>query len=302
MGKFVPAIRSMRLRTLPLSLAGVLLGTLLAVADYKVKGLTVVFLVLTTICLQILSNLSNELGDVLHGTDTADRQGPAYGLNGGDLTVPEMKRLIGLFVVLCVVFGLAMIKVSFGRIFSMDGICLCLLGFAAISGAMKYTLGRNPYGYRGLGDLFVFLFFGLVAVLGAYFVSAHTVPGWLLLLPASGMGFFSIGVLNVNNIRDMKTDAANRTTVALMLGLRRARIYQTVLIVLGWACMVAYCLMRFFDPWHYLFVITLPLYVLHLRGVWTREDRALDPMLPLLVMSTFLLALLMGFGFVKFLL
>ena len=302
MGKFVPAIRSMRLRTLPLSLAGVLLGTLLAVADYKVKGLTVVFLVLTTVCLQMLSNLSNELGDVLHGTDTADRQGPAYGLNGGDLTVTDMKRLIGLSVVLCVVFGLAMIKVSFGRIFSLDGICLSMLGFAAISGAMKYTLGRNPYGYRGLGDLFVFLFFGLVAVLGAYFVSAHTVPGWLLLLPASGIGFFSIGVLNVNNIRDMKTDSANRTTVALMLGLRRARIYQTVLIVLGWACMVTYCLMRFFDPWHYLFVITLPLYVLHLRGVWTREDRALDPMLPLLVLSTFALALLMGFGFVKFLL
>ena len=92
MGKFVPAIQSMRLRTLPLSLAGVLLGTLLAVADYKVKGLTVLFLVLTTICLQILSNLSNELGDVLHGTDTADRQGPQYGLNGGGMSVKDMKR------------------------------------------------------------------------------------------------------------------------------------------------------------------------------------------------------------------
>ncbi|MBR1405360.1 MAG: 1,4-dihydroxy-2-naphthoate octaprenyltransferase [Bacteroidales bacterium] len=302
MGKFIPAIRSMRLRTLPLSLAGVLLGTLLAVADYKVKGLTVLFLVLTTACLQILSNLSNELGDVLHGTDTADRQGPQYGLNGGGMSVADMKRLIGLFVVLCVAFGLAMIKVSFGRIFSMDGLCLVLLGFAAISGAMKYTLGRNPYGYRGLGDVFVFLFFGLVAVLGSYFVVSHAMPSWLLLLPASGIGLFSIGVLNVNNIRDMKTDAPNRTTVALMLGLRRARIYQTVLIVLGWACMIGYCLLRFFDPWHYLFVITLPLYILHLKGVWTREERALDPMLPLLVLSTFALALLMGFGFVKFLL
>ena len=300
MGKFVPAIQSMRLRTLPLSLAGVLLGTLLAVADYKVKGLTVLFLVLTTICLQILSNLSNELGDVLHGTDTADRQGPQYGLNGGGMSVKDMKRLIGLFVVLCVIFGLAMIKVSFGRIFSMDGLCLVLLGFAAISGAMKYTLGRNPYGYRGLGDVFVFLFFGLVAVLGSYFVVSHAMPSWLLLLPASGIGLFSIGVLNVNNIRDMKTDAPNRTTVALMLGLRRARIYQTVLIVLGWACMIGYCLLRFLDPWHYLFVITLPLYILHLKGVWTREERALDPMLPLLVLSTFALALLMGFGFVKF--
>ena len=302
MSKFLPAVRSMRLRTLPLSLSGVLLGTLLAVADYRVKGLSVLFLVLTTVCLQILSNLSNELGDVLRGTDTASRQGPQYGLNGGGLTIADMKRLIAVFAGLCVVFGLIMIKVSFGRLFSMDGICLMLLGAAAISGAMKYTLGRNPYGYRGLGDLFVFLFFGLVAVLGAYFVVSHAMPGPILLLPAAGIGFFSIGVLNVNNIRDMKTDAANRVTVAIRLGPRKARIYQTVLIAAGWACMLAYCALRFFDPWHYLFVLTLPLYILHLRGIWTREDRALDPMLPLLVLSTFALALLMGLGFVLFLL
>ena len=299
---FSSAIRSMRLRTLPLSLAGVLLGTLLAAADYRIRPLTVLFLVLTTVCLQILSNLSNELGDVLHGTDTDDRRGPKYSLNAGEMTIPQMKWLIGLAVVLCVGFGLAMIRTSFGSLFTMDGICLMMLGAAAISGAMKYTLGRNPYGYRGLGDLAVFVFFGLVAVLGAYFVTTHAVPAWPLFLPASAIGFFSVGVLNVNNIRDMKTDAATRTTVALQLGLHRARIYQTVLIVLGWACLTAYCLLRFFDPWHYLFFLTLPLFVKHLQGVWTREERALDPMLPLLVLSTFALALLMGFGFVVFLL
>lgn len=299
---FSSAIRSMRLRTLPLSLAGVLLGTLLAAADYRIRPLTVLFLVLTTVCLQILSNLSNELGDVLHGTDTDDRRGPKYSLNAGEMTIPQMKWLIGLAVVLCIGFGLAMIRTSFGSLFTMDGICLMMLGAAAISGAMKYTLGRNPYGYRGLGDLAVFVFFGLVAVLGAYFVTTHAVPAWPLFLPAAAIGFFSVGVLNVNNIRDMKTDAATRTTVALQLGLHRARIYQTVLIVLGWACLTAYCLLRFFDPWHYLFFLTLPLFVKHLQGVWTREERALDPMLPLLVLSTFALALLMGFGFVVFLL
>ena len=299
---FSPAIRSMRLRSLPISLAGVLLGTLLAAADYHVRPLTVLFLVLTTFCLQILSNLSNELGDVLHGTDTADRQGPKYSLLAGELTIPQMKRLIGLFVVLCIAFGLAMIKVSFGSLFTMDGICLMMLGAAAISGAMKYTLGRNPYGYRGLGDLAVFVFFGLVAVLGAYFVTTHAVPAWSMFLPAAAIGFFSVGVLNVNNIRDMKTDAATRETVALRLGLHRARIYQTVLIVLGWVCLTVYCLLRFFDPWHYLFFLTLPLFVRHLQGVWTREDRDLDPMLPLLVLSTLALSLLMGLGFVIFLL
>lgn len=299
---FLPALRSLRLRTVPLSLAGVLLGTLLAVADYHVRPLTVLFLVLTTACLQILSNISNDLGDVLHGTDTPDRQGPRYGLNSGELTVPQVKGLIALFVVLCIGFGLAMIKVSFGTLFTMDGICLMMLGAAAISGAMKYTLGRNPYGYRGLGDIAVFVFFGLVAVLGAYFVTSHAVPSWTLFLPATAIGLFCVGVLNVNNIRDMKTDAATRTTVALRLGLHRARIYQTVLIVLGWVCMVAYCLLRFFDPWHYLFVVTLPLFVVHLRGVWTLEDRALDRALPSLVLATFALALLTGAGFTLFLL
>ena len=292
----------MRLRTLPLSLSGVLLGTLLAVADYHVRPLSVVFLVLTTACLQILSNLSNELGDLLHGTDTPDRQGPEYSLLSGAMTVPQMKRLIGLVVVLCIGFGLAMIKVSFGRLFTMDGICLMMLGAAAVGGAMKYTLGRNPYGYRGLGDVSVFVFFGLVAVLGAYFVTSHAVPAWPLFLPASAIGLFCVGVLNVNNIRDMKTDAATRTTVAIRLGLRGARIYQTVLVVLGWICMTAYCFLRFFDPWHYLFVLTLPLFILHLRGVWTLEDRALDRALPSLVLATFALALLTGLGFTLFLL
>lgn len=301
MGKTRSMIRSMRLRTLPLSLAGVCLGIMLAASDYKVSLLTAVLIMLTTVSLQILSNLSNELGDVLHGTDTADRQGPGYGLNSGELTVPQMKTMVGCAVVSCVVFGLLMIKSSFGAIFSLDGICMMMLGASAIMGAMKYTLGRNPYGYRGLGDLFVFIFFGIVAVMGAYFVAAHTMSWWLL-FPATAIGCFSIGVLNINNIRDMDTDRLTRTTVAIRLGGRNARIYQTVLIVLGWAAMFAFCAVRFFDPWHYLFVITLPLYVLHIRGTWQRDGRALDKMLPLLVMSTFALALLTGFGFLQFLL
>ncbi len=263
---------------------------------------TAVLVVLTTVCLQILSNLSNELGDVLRGTDTAERQGPQYGLNGGGMTIADMKLLIGVFVGLCIVFGTAMTWRAFGTLWDLTSLMVLLLGGAAIAGAMKYTLGHNPYGYRAKGDLYVFLFFGLVAVLGAAFVCTQGLGlHWKLLLPASGVGFFSVGVLNVNNIRDMKTDAANRVTVAIKLGAKRARIYQTALIVLGWACMIAYCLLCWPSWWHWLWVVTLPLYILHLRGVWTREDRALDPMLPLLVISTFLLCLLMGLGYCAFL-
>ena len=296
------AVKSMRLRTLPLSMGGVLLGILLAVADWKVDPWTAVLIVLTTVSLQILSNLSNELGDVLRGTDTADRQGPQYGLNGGGITIPQMKTLIGVFVGLCVVFGTAMTWRAFGTLLDLTPIMVLLLGGAAIMGAMKYTLGHNPYGYRAKGDIYVFLFFGLVAVLGAYFVCTQGEGlHWKLLLPAAGVGCFSVGVLNVNNIRDMKTDAANRVTVAIKLGLRRARIYQTVLIGLGWVFLAAYCLLCWPSWWHWIWAVTLPLYALHLRGVWTREDRALDPMLPLLVMSTFLLSLLFGLGFCAYL-
>ena len=300
--KLKASLESMRLRTLPLSMAGVLLGILLAVADWKVDLWTAVLIVITTVCLQILSNLSNELGDVLRGTDTAERQGPQYGLNSGEMTVRDMKVLIGIFVGLCIVFGTTMTWRAFGTLWGMTPILVLMLGAAAIMGAMKYTLGHNPYGYRAKGDIYVFLFFGLVAVMGAYFVCTKGVGlHWKLLLPAAGVGCFSVGVLNVNNIRDMKTDAANRVTVAIKLGAHRARIYQTVLICLGWVCMAAYCLLCWPSWWHWLWVLTLPLYVLHLHGVWTREDRALDPMLPLLVLSTFALCLLMGIGFCAFL-
>lgn len=291
------AIKSMRLRTLPLSMAGVLLGILLAVSNYKVDVWTAVLIVLTTVCLQILSNLSNELGDVLRGTDNAERVGPQYGLNGGGMTVGQMKVLIGTFVFLCMLFGALMTWRAFGTLWDLTPILVLMLGAAAIMGAMKYTLGRNPYGYRAKGDIYVFLFFGLVAVLGAYFVcTAGTGLTWKLLLPAAGTGFFSVGVLNVNNTRDMATDAANRVTVAIKLGEHNAKIYQTVLIALGWCCMIAYTLLCWPDWRHWLFVITLPLYIVHLKGVWARTGRALDPMLPLLVMSTFLLAVLMGIG------
>ena len=292
----------MRLRTLPLSLSGIVMGVFLAAADYRIDPWTVVFLALTTVCLQILSNLSNELGDTLHGTDTAEREGIHYSIQDGEMTVPEMKRLIGVVAALCCVFGLLMIKFSFGKVFSTAGLTFVVLGAAAIWAAMHYTLGKHPYGYRGLGDLFVFMFFGIATVCGGYFLCAHEIPSWILLLPATAIGCFSVAVLNVNNIRDMKTDAATRVTVAMKLGGRRARVYQTALIALGWAAMLAYCALRFFSIWHYLFVLTLPLFVLHLRGVWTRAGRALDPMLPLLVLSSFLFSLLAGLGFIAFLL
>ncbi len=301
MGKIRYFVAAMRLRTLPLSLAGVSLGLMLAAADYRVNWAVIIFTLLTTACLQILSNVSNELGDFLKGTDRTDRQGPAYSLSGGYLRKEDFKVMIIIYIILCAVFGLAMIWCSFGTFFSVESLLLMVLGVSAIIAAMRYTLGRNPYGYRGMGDLYVFMFFGLVSVLGSYFIASHEMF-WRMLLPASAIGAFSVAVLNVNNIRDMATDANTRVTVPLKIGEKWAKVYQTVLVLAGWCCMAAYSLLRVQDVWHYLFVLTLPLFVVHLAGVWKRTGKALDPMLPLLVMSTFIFAVLGGLGYLVYLL
>lgn len=288
----------MRLRTLPLSLAGVVLGAFLAWPVRQTGVLTLIALLLTTVCLQILSNLSNELGDYLSGTDGTGREGPMYSLGEGKITESEFKKLIIYFVGLCCFFGVLMIASAFnGNIFCIKALCLYALGVCAVWAAMHYTLGKNPYGYIGLGDLFVFIFFGLVSVAGAYYVIAQDFTSWHILLPAVCIGMFSVGVLNTNNIRDMESDAGTRKTVPLLIGERKAKIYQTALIVIGWVTMVVFTLLEYSSPWNWLYLITLPLYIVHLYGVWKHHGGALDKYLPLLVMSSFLFSLLAGIGY-----
>lgn len=236
-------------------------------------------MVLLTACLlQILSNLSNELGDHLSGVDGEGREGPNYSMADGGLTVKQMWRAINGTVVACCVSGLVMVLVSGCPWWVL------LLGAAAIWAATHYTLGKNPYGYIGLGDLFVFIFFGLVSVLGSYFVVAHAIE-WRVLPPACGIGLLSVAVLNVNNIRDMQSDEGLRKTIPLRFGRKRAVWYQSLLIAFGWGIMVA----ATGNGW--MVLTALPFYI-HLYGVCRREGRRLDPMLPLLVISTFVLAVL----------
>ena len=272
------------MRTLPLSLSGVILGSFLAASKVLFNWGTIIFLFATTVCLQILSNLSNELGDVLSGNDNEDRVGPEYGLNSGEMSLADMRKLILTFTFLCMIFGIFMILCSFGTLLKLEPICLLILGACAIVAAMKYTLGKSPYGYKGLGDIFVFIFFGLVSVMGAYYVIAHSLDASLL-LPAASIGFFSVG-------------APKRVTVAMKLGLRRARIYHFLLISFGWVAMVIYMALLPQRICHWLFLLALPLYFIHLKGVSHLEGRALDKMLPLLVMSTFVFSILCGIGII----
>jgi len=282
----------MRLRTLPLSLSGIIVGDALASKYGIVNNATVLFLVLTTCSLQILSNLSNELGDIKSGTDAASRCGIHYSVMDGQMTMGELMNLIFISTLCSCLAGAAMVYFSFGTFFCYSSLLFILLGAGAIIAAMRYTLGRHPYGYRGLGDLFVFIFFGLATTIGAFYICSHSFDFLYVILPASAIGCFSIGVLNVNNIRDMKTDMATRKTMAIRLGSHNARIYQTALIVMGWVLMLAFSLIFAESRKHWLYFITLPLFAMHLKGVWERKDKALDPMLPMLVMSTFAMSVI----------
>ena len=295
--KIRPIIHSMRLRTLPLSLAGVVLGVFLACAGHSVSPWVIILIMLTTVSLQILSNLSNELGDYLSGTDGGSREGPLYSLAEGKISVEDFKRLIVLFVFLCCFFGSAMILTAFGKLFCAKGLALVVLGACAVWAATHYTLGKRPYGYRGLGDISVFIFFGIVSVMGGYFVVAGTLDSWTVILPATTIGCFSVGVLNTNNIRDMESDADTRVTIPLKIGERKAKIYQTALITIGWLAMFIFTAITFKSVWNLLYLLTLPLFIAHVAGVWRYHGSALDKYLPMLVISSFVFSILAGVGY-----
>lgn len=272
----------MRLRTLPLSLAGVVCGALLAAHTVPhFPLLAFIFLILTTVALQVLTNLSNELGDHLSGVDGEGREGPNYSMADGGLTVSQMWKSINGTVVACCISGLIMVLVSGCPWW------LLLVGAAAIWAATHYTLGKNPYGYIGLGDLFVFIFFGLVSVMGGYFVIAQTLE-WDVLIPACAIGLLSVAVLNVNNIRDMASDEGIRKTIPLRIGSRPAKCYQTVLVLAGAS------ILYFTHPFRWWNTILMAIMIVHVVMVWLNDGKKLDPALPMLVITTFLFGLSYG--------
>ena len=297
MSKFKAYLRSFRLRTLPLSVAGIVLGTMLAASDGAFHAGRFALALLTVLLLQILSNVANELGDTLRGTDSDERQGMVYSLQSGEISIAAMKRLIIWLVALSALSGVALVATSFEALFSREGVVMLVLGALAIVAALGYTLGRHPYGYMGLGDLFVFLFFGLLWSIGGYFLMCWQVD-WRVVLPASACGLWSVGVLNINNIRDMESDRKNRVTIPILLGERGAKIYQCVLELLPFVLLTAYCHLRQ-SPYPYAILVFLPLYVAHLYGVMRATGRELDSRLPQLSLLT--IAACVAFGVLQLL-
>lgn len=296
MSKVKYYIASFRLRTLPLSLSGIFMGTLLAWKEGCFQWMPFVWAVMTTLCLQILSNLANELGDLQKGTDNAQRLGPIRSIQSGALSLKEFKRVIVIFVVLSAVFGTALVASALGSLLSRDGVVMLLLGGASIVAAITYTVGRHAYGYHGLGDLFVFLFFGLLSVAGSYFLMTQRVDA-AVFLPASAVGFLSMGVLNLNNMRDVENDrTCGKRTLPVMWGLRAAKGYHCLLVAGAFVCMGVYAAGHYRGAGNWIFLLTLPLFVFHLAVVMSRTGRALDPQMKVLSLSTLLFALLAGFG------
>lgn len=289
-------IASFRLRTLPLSLSGIFLGSLLAAGEGYFHWPSFLLAIATTLSLQILSNLANELGDLQKGTDNEERLGPIRSIQSGVLGLQEFKRTILIFIILSVIFGSALVYTAFDSLFSKDGLIMLILGATAIVAAIKYTVGENAYGYRGLGDLFVLLFFGLLSTAGAYFLMKHQIL-WSIFLPAIAIGFLSTGVLNLNNMRDIENDRhCGKRTIPVMIGIRNAKIYHFTLIIGAFLCMTIYAILKFQHIYNLLFLLTLPLFVIHLGKVACGHGRELDPQLKFLSVSTLIFALIAGFS------
>lgn len=252
---------------------------------------------LTTLLLQILSNLANDYGDSEKGTDNEERIGPKRAVQAGMLSFSEIKQGIAVCVLLCLIAGIALIYEAFKDASLSSSIFFLLLGLGAIAAAIKYTVGKSAYGYRGMGDMFVLLFFGFVGVGGSFYLIAQQLM-WEVLLPAFTIGVFASGVLNLNNMRDMESDAkANKITLVVRIGLQKARNYHRLLIILGFVAAVAYVLLDFRSTMQLLFIITVPLFRKHLVAVRSVEEpRDFDPLLKQLAISTFIFAILFAIG------
>ena len=287
--KFNIWLKAFRLRTLPLALANAVMGSFLAMAEGAFKWEVFILTVFTITFLQILSNLANDYGDGVSGKDTANRLGPQRVTVSGLVSRSEMKWMISMFILLSLASGTTLIVYALQDVPLKSILLFFALGLAAIVAAIKYTVGKNPYGYKGLGDIYVFVFFGLVGVIGTYYM--HT--NWFdvhVVIPAMIIGLFSTAVLNINNLRDIASDTeTGKKTLAVQFGLNFARTYHLVLIFSAWAFALIYTMFYYNSHWQWMFLLTLPLFIINSKRVYFhRSASELNNELKNLAFSSFL--------------
>ncbi len=290
-------LSAFRLRTLPLALACIGMAGFLAADAGQFDLLIFVLCCLTTILLQILSNLANDYGDSINGADHAGRKGPARAVQAGIISANHMRNAVIVFVLLSLFCGLSLLWFSFG--WNWKALALFFgLGLLSIAAAIGYTVGKKPYGYIGLGDISVLIFFGLVGVMGSYYLFTHSVT-WKELLPAISCGVFSIAVLNINNIRDIESDrSAGKFSIPVRIGKPKAVTYHWMLLIIGLSAAIGYTVLHYHSPWQFLFLPTVPLFIKNGLSVQNRPSAELDPFLKQMALSTLLFVLLFGLGLI----
>ena len=286
-------MKAARPRTVLLSLSGAMMGCFLAASTGLRNPVVWLLCALTAIILQVLSNLANDYGDFKKGVDNAHRTGPQRTLQSGAITERQMRIGIAVTAAIAFVSGALLIFV-FARLTWRELAVFAALGVGAVLAAMLYTLGKHPYGYRGLGDLFCFLFFGWVAVVGTYYLSTKSLD-FAVLLPATAMGFLSNAVLNINNMRDYENDkASGKNSLVVKLGLKKAFIYHYLLIGGAFICLTLFLALHHAAWYSYLFLLVSLLFVKDIIAIKKTKPEQLDPFLGRQVKHSFLLVLTFG--------
>ncbi|MCA6422361.1 MAG: 1,4-dihydroxy-2-naphthoate polyprenyltransferase [Flavobacterium sp.] len=294
-------IEAARVRTLPLSVSGIIVGSFYAMSQGMFNWNIVTFALLTTLGLQILSNFANDYGDGVKGTDNKDRVGPMRAIQSGMITPNAMKNAIGLTAVITFTFAVLLIYFAFKESYLLYSLFFLMLGILAIASAIRYTVGKGAYGYRGFGDLFVFIFFGMVSTFGVYFMFSKSID-WLLLLPATAIGFLSVGVLNLNNMRDEESDRkAGKNTIVVKMGGENAKKYHFFLVISAMVLVLLFAYLNNFHFDQYIFVVAYFPLISHLITVYKNKNpKLLDPELKKLAISTFFLSILLSLCLIFF--
>lgn len=295
-------IQAARLRTLPLSVSGIILGSFYAMSQAIFNWKIVVFALSTTLGLQILSNFANDYGDGIKGTDNEDRVGPKRTIQSGVITPVAMKRAIIITSILTLFSAILLIYVAFKDHNLGFSLFYLGLGILAIASAIRYTVGNSAYGYRGYGDLFVFIFFGLVSTLGVYFMFTKEMDLFLV-MPAIAIGFLSVAVLNLNNMRDEASDRkSNKNTIVVKIGIANAKFYHYFLVISAMILILIFAYFKDFNSDQYIFVLAYVPLIKHLTTVYKNKfPKELDSELKKVALSTFALAVLLSLSLIFFL-
>lgn len=291
-------IEAARLRTLPLSVSGIILGSCFAEYNGFFKWTVFILAILTTLALQVLSNLANDYGDGVKGTDNDDRVGPERAIQSGKISPYQMMLAIRTNILIIIALVFLLLLSAFGVRYILYTIIFFMLAIISIYASVKYTVGDNAYGYRGLGDLFVFIFFGFISVIGSYFLYAKQLDH-VVFLPACIVGLLSVAVLNLNNMRDIESDRlSNKNTMVVKMGLQNAKKYHYFLVLSAMFLFITFTVLYYWSPFNLIGLIVFIPLIKHLKRVnKARLGQDFDGELKVVALSTFALSILLGLGY-----